>query len=416
MKTLPCLLYNRTNHSHYAGWDPMANRTPLVTWNEPTDAEISHAVGTINSQRINWLLLIMVVVHLAHVLIFWPHGPLDPAEPALWRTGVIAAHAAMLLFIALFGTAKYLIGRSPRAAGPGMTILSQIAALAYLLHGVTTATVDQMVTPAITPLLLAFTGVAVAVVLRPLTAAFNYGVALAVFLFAASFTQSNPEMLMSARVNSLTAAGLGFGLAVLQWRTQVLSIRQQRRIEEQQRELEAKNRELTLLAARDPLTGLLNRTQFYGDANREAARMARTGSPACLLLIDIDHFKQVNDTYGHPAGDAILQSIARIMTATVRQIDLLARFGGEEFALLLPETALADAIRVAERLRSAIAGQPISIGQQSVMVTASIGVAPLLTGSAASLDEGYRAADTALYQAKADGRNCVRPAQQRSTQ
>ncbi|HYF75836.1 MAG TPA: GGDEF domain-containing protein [Symbiobacteriaceae bacterium] len=378
------------------------------------DAQVDHEIGAINSQRINWLLLVMAIVHLAHLVIFWPRGPVPPDEPALWRTGVIAAHASMLLFIALLSVAKHFVERSPRYAQPGMTILSQAAALAYLLHGVTTAVVDQMVTPAITPLLVASTGVAVAIVLRPWAAAINYGLALAIFFYGVSFTQTNPEMLMSARVNSMTAAGLGFGLAVLHWRTQVLAIRQQRRIEEQQRELQAKNRELTLLASRDSLTGLLNRTQFYQDVTREAARMARSGSPACLLLIDIDHFKQVNDTYGHPTGDAILQHIARIMTATVRQIDLLARLGGEEFAVLLPDTSLADAVRVAERLRVGIAGGPISIGAQSVMVTASIGVAPLVLGASALLDDGYRAADRALYQAKADGRNCVRTAAVRS--
>ena len=131
-----------------------------------------------------------------------------------------------------------------------------------------------------------------------------------------------------------------------------------------------------------------------------------------MIMLDIDHFKQVNDTYGHPTGDSLLVGLATMMARTLRSGDVVARFGGEEFAILLPDTALPEGLNVAERLREAIEQYPFSVGGQPVRVTASLGVAPLLPERNDAFNACYRAADNALYQAKNDGRNCVRFAPQ----
>ncbi len=160
----------------------------------------------------------------------------------------------------------------------------------------------------------------------------------------------------------------------------------------------------------DSKTKLLNAATWEREAGAEVSRATRTGSPLAVGLIDIDNFKAVNDTYGHLSGDRALKAIARSITNFVREYDLVGRFGGEEFALVLPHTDEQDARRVAERMRAHIAGMPIEVsgktGPEIIRVTVSIGVAALST-SGSQLTELLATADAALYHAKHAGRNQV---------
>ena len=160
------------------------------------------------------------------------------------------------------------------------------------------------------------------------------------------------------------------------------------------------------LSSRDALTGLANRRQFEVALAREIDRVARAGEPALLLMIDIDHFKRVNDTLGHPAGDRVLQAIAARLLECVRPMDTLARYGGEEFAIILPNCAPAFGRTVAERIRHKVEQQPIAIeGGAPIAVTISLGgaFAPQWVRSTAAL--WVARADEQLYRAKAEGRN-----------
>jgi diguanylate cyclase (GGDEF)-like protein len=162
-------------------------------------------------------------------------------------------------------------------------------------------------------------------------------------------------------------------------------------------------------STRDGLTGLPNRRVFDERLQHYLCGSDRYGQAVSLILIDIDHFKAVNDGYGHDAGDAVLVAVARAAAQGVRNIDLCARYGGEEFAILLPQTRLAPACEVAERLRRAVAGLRVTVGGRQISVTASFGVASY-PESVHSHDALFVAADRALYSAKASGRNCVRDA------
>jgi diguanylate cyclase (GGDEF)-like protein len=161
-------------------------------------------------------------------------------------------------------------------------------------------------------------------------------------------------------------------------------------------------------ARADSKTGLLNAATWEREAGAEIARAVRTSSPLAVALLDLDRFKQINDTYGHLLGDEVLRAIADTMTGVLREYDLAGRFGGEEFVMLLPQTRATDAFRIAERVRAHIARLPIaSPTGERVQVTASIGVAALDAGSSRELTELLAAADAALYRAKASGRDQV---------
>lgn len=160
------------------------------------------------------------------------------------------------------------------------------------------------------------------------------------------------------------------------------------------------------LARIDPLTGLLNRRAFHELAVRPFSIATRGHRPLCLLLADIDHFKPINDRHGHSAGDMVLTSVANMLRPCCRMGDLLVRWGGEEFLLMLPETKQEEARAMAERIRQIIAAQPVQTNAESIPVTFSVGLAELRPNE--TLDELIAAADAALYVAKADGRDCVR--------
>lgn len=164
--------------------------------------------------------------------------------------------------------------------------------------------------------------------------------------------------------------------------------------------------ELTRLATIDMLTGVANRRHFMAQATTELARIERFGQPASVLMLDLDNFKQVNDTHGHAAGDAVLKTFAATVCASLRKTDCIGRLGGEEFAVLLPGTDSAAALVFAERLRRATLLNSVAVGQKNIVVTVSIGIA-VMHATDASPDEALARADAALYRAKAEGRNRV---------
>jgi diguanylate cyclase (GGDEF)-like protein len=160
-------------------------------------------------------------------------------------------------------------------------------------------------------------------------------------------------------------------------------------------------------ARTDPLTGLFNRMHFGEQLQRTLAEADRYGQPVSLVLVDVDHFKKVNDTWGHEAGDSVLKQVSRIVQEGVRQVDVCVRYGGEEIAMLLAQTDSAHAVEVAERLRGRIAATVIRHGGAEIAVTASFGVATY-PETVSQRDQLFPLADKALYIAKHDGRNCVR--------
>ncbi len=166
-------------------------------------------------------------------------------------------------------------------------------------------------------------------------------------------------------------------------------------------------RELSTLARTNSLTGALNRRGFLELAEREFSRATRYRRPLSLLMLDVDRFKRINDGYGHATGDAVLKRLVKVATATIRAEDVFARLGGEEFAILVPETTAHDAQVLANRLKAALASASVDCGAASVRFTVSIGVAEC-DCAGETIEEALARADTALYAAKKAGRNRVR--------
>ncbi len=167
---------------------------------------------------------------------------------------------------------------------------------------------------------------------------------------------------------------------------------------------------LRFQATHDPLTGLWNRLATTNTLRRELARSARQKEPVSVALADLDHFKAVNDTYGHLSGDAALREASGRIVSAVRAYDTVGRYGGEEFLLVLPECDLQGAILLAERIRENFARKPFDLPDGHISLNLSLGVAGLETKSGMEPNALIWAADQALYRAKARGRNCVEPA------
>jgi diguanylate cyclase (GGDEF)-like protein len=368
----------------------------LVAVEAPTARELRSTT----LRRLRTVALVAVPVSAAHLVAF---ALLDPATPAerRWRAGILVAHA---LLAAAMG-AVALLARHLDEDRPLARVLPWAALALVLGVGAGIAAVDQLVTTAITPFLVACAVAGLVLLLPPLPAAGGYLAGWLAFVWAVGRTQADPSVALSNRVNGLTAVGIGIGLTLLQWRAEVRNVRQARHIEAQQAELVARNAELDLLATHDELTGLPNRRRFEEQVADELARMRRRRHASSLLLLDLDAFKAINDRLGHLAGDQLLREVAAVLRERMRATDVVARWGGEEFVVLLPETTLDGARGIAEQLRATVAGAELVDGAAGM--TISIGVAALDASVEQPLERAYGAADRALYAAKAAGRDRV---------
>jgi diguanylate cyclase (GGDEF)-like protein len=224
-----------------------------------------------------------------------------------------------------------------------------------------------------------------------------FGSQYGVFPPEVSRVLGQPTLLIIPKLLNIAAGGAVLGLLLLRWLP--LAVRERGRAEQHASDLEA-------LAAIDWLTGIYNRRHFETLARAELARCQRYLRPLSILMIDIDHFKAINDRFGHSAGDRVLQTVAAVCRAAKRDSDVVARVGGEEFALMLPETTEEAATQFAERLRHQIRDCAPTVEGEKLAVTVSIGIAAANLRTA-GIESLLRCADQALYQAKRSGRDRV---------
>ena len=207
-------------------------------------------------------------------------------------------------------------------------------------------------------------------------------------------------------LDEITADTRSMQLDMLRSRDELVEARQQAEAAERRlHSLEAELARVSEQVLEDQLTATLNRRGMAQALSREMARVRRSGKPLSLIVLDLDNFKQLNDTLGHAAGDAALIHVADVMKQTVRLTDSVARFGGEEFLIILPEATLGEGKALAERLQQQLASKPLMYGQERLIVTFSAGVAQFVDGEDAN--GLVQRADTAMYQAKLQGKNRV---------
>jgi diguanylate cyclase (GGDEF)-like protein len=353
---------------------------------------VAPGVVAVNGVCVLWLGISLLTRH-------------EPSTTEEWKLGLLLVHLLMGLCFGFLAWQAYRLRHSPKSFwGRQLPVL--MVGLGLLLALALTS-LDQWITPNITPFLLGSIAISLAVYLRPGVSAWVFAAVYVLFYHAIGLTQDNAQQLLSNRVNGLAAVAIGWGLSVLLWRKFTTITLQQAQLEEANAELQSKQKELQRLTRLDGLTGLYNRNTFVELTRQELVRAQRQGSSTTILLLDLDFFKRVNDTWGHPAGDAVLKNVASVANSTVRATDLVGRLGGEEFIILLPNTSLEAARKLAEKLRANLEHTPTPWEQTRITSTVSIGVASTTASENRDFDHLYSHADKALYAAKEKGRNRV---------
>lgn len=279
-------------------------------------------------------------------------------------------------------------------------VLQYLSVIVIMAAGVAIVTIDQLVTYNITPFLLTCIVCGTVFLIRPLISFIIYSTSYLAYYFLIALTINNQEMLLSNRVNGITAIGIGLLLSIILWNYSYTNITQKRRIEMQQKQLEQ-------MAYYDSLTDLPNRRLFKKLVDREIASVQRHGHESVVIMLDIDDFKTINDTYGHPVGDEILRQLGDLLNSNIREYDTVSRFGGEEFIILMPKTSLEGGAAFAERLRKLIMEEKFTVGSLTLQITCSFGVSLLSVNDGQSSENYYFLADKSLYVAKHSGKNRV---------
>ncbi len=385
---------------------PNELRRMLERW-RTEHVRVADEASAANLDRARTLTPVVAAFNAVCVLVFlvrWMGAGLNDTVRQ-WSMGLLLAHLGMGLCMAGYALAARRLRHAHKGFwGHWLPLLITATLLAF---AVDITVVDPAITPSITPFLITCVLASLALYLRPLRAAWLYLAVYLGFYAAMGLTQHNPELLLSNRLNGLVACAMGWALSLLLWRKFTTLTLQQEQIDKAQAELQQKQKELERLTRQDGLTGLFNRNTFVELSRRELARAQRQGSATTILLLDLDHFKRINDTWGHPAGDAVLRHVATLATSTVRSTDLVGRLGGEEFIVLLPNTSAEAGRKLAEKLRNRLEVSPVLWEKTSIAVTASFGLAGTTAEEKRDFDHLYTDADKALYLAKQRGRNRV---------
>lgn len=359
-------------------------------------------------RRFRIFAVVVILVNLGYIGEFWFHNVGEGSVAQVrWALAIGWAHWGMAVCMVVLGALAHRVCQSS-AVSPRRAVLLQIAlSVAVLAFGIALSVLDQWVTTNTTNFASLCLMIGMLSLMRPLMALGIFALAYLGFFLTLPLTQTDPALLAIARSHGLSAVLMSLVASMVVWHQYASAALLRREIALRNQELAEKQAELEFMATRDALTGLYNRREFMRLADMELARGARVAADTGVLMVDLDFFKKINDQYGHPAGDEVLKQVAALLKAGVRATDVVARMGGEEFIVLLPNTGRSGALAVAEKLRSAVCQQPLHVLGAVIPVTASIGVSGVKQLQSASIDGLYAAADQALYRAKQSGRDRV---------
>lgn len=371
------------------------------------DALVRDQVAADNLRRIRLNAVLILPIFIVASALLLPGAWSVRSAGVSWQWAVGLTHLTGFCMAVVLGVlAHWTLQRNP--TGRLARALPVVVAIVTLLVGLALTLFYQWVAPKTSTTVVTAVGVALVLYLRPPVAAVLFtGLAVLGFVML-PLTQADPVLLASGRVSAIVIPLVALAFAVLSWRKNTVNILLSRSLAQANAALAEKQVELERLAWHDGLTGLCNRTEFMRRANQELLRALRHEHPTSFLLFDLDHFKQVNDHYGHPTGDAVLCHVAHLLAHGVRTTDLVARLGGEEFIVLLPQTGLEAALQCAEKLRLAVQNQALDTEAHGLLpITVSGGLVEVPPGVGADMTAAYAAIDRALYRAKSAGRNQV---------
>ena len=367
------------------------------------------AEGTLDTLR-RFRLVSVAAVPLHFALAWWFSqfkAPSGRADMQAWADALSVWQFGLAAVLLVNGVLMHLYLVRKMQVLWGATLMQATVCIAYLTFASAASILDVSIGNGIGTFLIVCQGIAVLSLMRPLMALVVFGTTIGVFWSLLGTQSSDATLLSSLKIQAISALVMAATMSMVMWHQYTRTVLLRRQLSRSNETLHAQQRELVTLAERDALTGLYNRRQFMRLAEMELLRADRMPRGTSLLMVDLDFFKKVNDTHGHPAGDSVLQQVAGILLNSVRATDLVGRMGGEEFIVLLPHTTPDQAVRVAEKLRVALRAHPLKVERLELPVTASFGVTGVTEAQKAPLQALYTAADLALYAAKHQGRDRV---------
>lgn len=358
---------------------------------------VAKEISEVNIQRIKILQVTAIVINVVLIFSFtYLFNPVTVMEEK-WRNSVIIVHLVSVAVVALISL-LLIINRKKANPLLGARIIEHLIIVYVVSFGLAIIFVDLPRTTNIVPFLIVCVVISAFVLRRPVCVVTQYLISYLIFFNIISTNETDSMALITNCVNGSVFVIIGIFIGIILWQTERNNLLQKRKILEQQNKLES-------MAYYDDLTGLINRRKWIELLNQEFERMKRYNHKSSILLLDIDNFKAINDQFGHPAGDRILQEIALRVKKQLRSCDRIGRWGGEEFIVLLVETPLEKGLDVGEKLRNEIENLTVSFESHRIMVTLSIGVSSL--DCEKEFFTSYKEADQALYLAKQNGRNRV---------
>lgn len=378
----------------------------LVLWHGQHNQVSGQALRE-NLVRMPWVSSVVLVLLAVGLFLAWGVGNgKSPSEAVASNLiGWINLSMMVLLLCVLVMVRWGQLQHRVQCLTPFLPV---VLATMFVAYGLTLSILSQWILPSATMYVIGCVFVGSMLLVRPSTMALIFGFSYAIFYGVLGLTAKAWSVLVIMRFHGALAAALGLTLSLVLWRRHTVTELLRRQVQAQNAELALQKAQMEALSQCDALTGLLNRRAFEAQAEVTLSRARREGTGLAALMLDLDHFKRVNDQHGHPAGDAVIQFMADVLRTSVRDTDLVARVGGEEFMVLLPGTVQEAGVEVAEKIRLRLMQTPVRLGESmQIHMTVSVGVAEYAAGKIGDFDSLYAAADQALYGAKRAGRNRV---------
>lgn len=364
-----------------------------------------------NMSRLFNLSLIVIPISIIHIVIFEFFIAVNTPKEILWRDGIIFSHATLVALASVLSFVIFFVSNYEENLYKFKIVIQVVSSATIMILGVVITSFDQYITSSISPFIIVSMMIALVVLMPPWMSVMMFLSLFGAFYVGITMFVKDSIVLTSNILNGVTVIGMGIGLSNIMWYYYTKNVKQRKQIEEQnfnlelqKIELEQLNFRLNILASTDSMTQLLNRREFENIVNTEL-NIGNNDFVSSVLIVDIDHFKQLNDQYGHLIGDELLKQFSTLLKAVLRDRDLIARWGGDEFVIMLHDANPNEAFKIAERLRSNIMKHVFNIENNLIQLTSSFGISALDTEEMEPLYSSYLKADKALYQAKDLGRN-----------